>query len=336
MATALISVKQSAAKRPGSKRSSAFSTDLVGSYLRNIGRIPRLMPEDEIVLGHQVQRLMALLQIKTTLGQSLGQAPTLQQWADQANLSPVELQLALQQGQWAKRRMIEANLRLVVSVAKKYQRRNLELSDLIQEGSIGLERAVEKFDPSRGYKFSTYAYWWIRQAITRAIAEQARTIRLPIHCTEQLNKIKRIQRELSQTLGHTPTTADIAEALSLTPKQVRDTLQLGWQPLSLETKIGEHQDTELQDLLPDDAPLPEEVLLQDSIKQSVLDSLDCLTSQQKEVMILRYGLLDNKELSLAQVGQRLDVSRERVRQLQNAALSQLRRRHQQMRAYFVN
>ncbi|WP_017301734.1 RpoD/SigA family RNA polymerase sigma factor [Nodosilinea nodulosa] len=330
MAIALIS----SPKNP-SKPSIAVNNSVLPSYLRDIGRIPRLTPEDEIVLGHRVKRMMTLIDLKATLSQSLKRVPTVQQWANQVNLSLCELQQDLRQGQQAKRQMIEANLRLVVSVAKKYQRRNLDLADLIQEGSIGLERAVEKFDPSRGYKFSTYAYWWIRQAITRAIAEQARTIRLPVHCVEQLNKIKRIQRELSQTLGRTPTTAEVAQALNLKPKQVRNMLQMAQQPLSLETKVGENQDTELQDLLPDTAAAPEEALLRDNVRQSVLASLDSLTQQQREVMILRYGLIDQRELSLAEVGRHLGISRERVRQLQNTALNHLRRRHQELKTYVV-
>ncbi|PSN19023.1 RNA polymerase sigma factor, RpoD/SigA family [filamentous cyanobacterium CCP5] len=331
MATVLISSQPT-----GSKRTATPNPDIVQAYLRDIGRIPMLSPEAEITLGHQVQTLMTLLAVKDTLAETLGQAPTLQQWADGANLSQMELQRSLSRGQQAKRQMMEANLRLVFSIAKKYQHRNLELPDLIQEGSIGLERAVEKFDPSRGYKFSTYAYWWIRQGITRAIADQGRTIRLPIHCTEQLNKIKRTQRELSQKLGRTPNEIDIARALSISPQQVRNLLHYGRKPLSLDLKVGDNQDTELLDLLPTDLSSPEDSLLQESLAQNVLASLDSLSNQQKEVMTLRYGLRDGKPLSLAQVGRQLGISRERVRQLQNAAIHHLRRYHRDLKEYVVS
>ncbi len=178
-----------------------YSADLVRTYLHEIGRVPLLTHEQEIVYGKQVQHMMTLLTEKEVVENQLEKELNLKEWAKLVQMSETELNRVIRQGQRAKRKMIEANLRLVVAIAKKYQKRNMEFLDLIQEGSMGLERGVEKFDPTKGYKFSTYAYWWIRQAITRAIAQQARTIRLPIHITEKLNKIKKTQRELSQKLG---------------------------------------------------------------------------------------------------------------------------------------
>lgn len=313
-----------------------FTADMVRTYLHEIGRVPLLTHEQEIVFGKQVQQMMSLLELKEKLAKRLDREPTQVEWAAEAKMTEGQLRQTLHLGKRAKQKMIEANLRLVVAIAKKYQKRNLEFLDLIQEGTLGLERGVEKFDPTRGYKFSTYAYWWIRQAITRAIAQQARTIRLPIHITEKLNKIKRVQRELTQKLGRAPNPAEIAEALELEPSQIREFLLMSRQPVSLDLKVGDNQDTELQELLEDEGVSPEMFAAQESLRQDLDNMLSELTPQQRQVLILRFGLEDGNELSLAKVGERMNISRERVRQLERQALEHLRRRKAHIRGYLAS
>lgn len=305
----------------------------------------------------EIQQYVRLLETHDRLASNLGHRPSLERWATEAgiaveNLKPIlgsgkrrwaeltglpleELDYIKTEGTRAKDHMIKANLRLVVSVAKKYQNRGLELLDLIQEGTLGLERAVEKFDPTKGYRFSTYAYWWIRQGITRAIATQSRTIRLPVHITEKLNKIKKAQRKISQEKGRTASIEDIALELDMTAPQVREVLLRVPRAVSLETKVGKERDTELGELVAEDGASPEDRLMREALHRDLQQLLTDLTSRERDVILMRFGLGDGQPYSLAEIGRALDLSRERVRQIEAKALQKLRqpKRRNRVRDY---
>ena len=304
--------------------------DSVRAYLRDIGRIPLLEHDEEILLGRKVQRLMEIKEIEGEM-----EVPNQDDLAGVLGITVKQLKRELRDGEKAKDKMVTANLRLVVSVAKKYTKRNMELLDIIQEGTIGLVRGVEKFDPGRGYKFSTYAYWWIRQGITRAIAEKSRAIRLPIHVTENLNKLKKAQRELSQINGCMPTVFQLSDHLELTVDEIKDLMCKARQPTSLEIKIGENRDTALIDLLEDETQLPEMLLERQYIKEDMRALIKDLPEMQAAVISMRYGIGDEmlEPMSMTAIGQILNMSRDRVRTLEHKALKSLKDKSEAVTEY---
>ncbi len=282
------------------------SSNTVRDYLKEIARTPLLKAEEEVKLANQIQAMLPLI--------------------DREELT-IEEQNIVYKGQKAKQKMVQANLRLVVSIAKKYQNRGLSMLDLIQEGSIGLMRASEKFDASKGYKFSTYSYWWIRQAMTRAIANYARTIRLPIHITQDLNKVKKANRQLSQKLGRKPTETEVAEELDMNLDKLRSLAQSAriTRPMSLNATIDENN-TELGQILPDDSHSPSDFVAEKEIVSNIQNLLHTLSPKQRDVITLRYGLNDGKTMTYEQIGNACGISRERVRQIKNKAMKLLKKR----------
>ncbi|BAU15955.1 RNA polymerase, sigma 70 subunit, RpoD subfamily (plasmid) [Leptolyngbya sp. NIES-3755] len=304
------------------------TSDLVHLYLQDIGRFPLLNMAQELHYSQQVQLLVQLQQIKASLVAQLRREPSIAEWAIAAKRSETELTAAIAVGSQAKRKLLEANLRFVVSIAKRYQKRNVDLLDLIQEGSLGLERGIEKFDPTKGYRLSTYSYWWIRQSITRYLALYSRTLRLPTHVTEKLSKIKKAQRTLSQQLGRTATVSEIAQEIGLSPEQIREYLTVAKYPRSLNQPISEAQETVLQDLLESECASPEENLTRSMLQREIKSALDCLSARKQKILTLRFGLTDGEARSLSQIGVQLHLSKERVRQLEREALGDLRQRVQ--------
>ncbi|MBE9168440.1 RNA polymerase sigma factor, RpoD/SigA family [Pleurocapsales cyanobacterium LEGE 06147] len=312
---------------PSSYRTTQID-DNVGAFFKEMARYPLLKPEEELELAYCIKFVVQAEEIRQQLQAQLQRKPTKAELAEALGLdNERQLENRLYRGRVAKRKMIRSNLRLVVSIAKRYLNRGVPFLDLIQEGALGLNRATEKFDPNKGYKFSTYAYWWIRQAITRTIANDARTIRLPIHIVEKLNKLKKAQRNLKQKLQRNPSEEELAKELETSLVQLRQLLELRRQSLSLNHRVGKAEDTELVDLLEDsELQLPEERMSEAMMRQEIANVLDdVLTEREKDVISLRYGLATSQPYTLEEVGGIFNLSRERVRQIQSKAMRKLRR-----------
>jgi RNA polymerase primary sigma factor len=298
--------------------------DPVRMYLKEIGKVPLLSAEEEIELAKKMEAGSVAEEKIQILKERIKETEDEQEKAEiQAEIK--ELQLDYDHGSDAKKRLAEANLRLVVSIAKRYVGRGMLFLDLIQEGNLGLIKAVEKFDYRKGYKFSTYATWWIRQAITRAIADQARTIRIPVHMVETINKLIRVSRQLLQELGREPTPEEIAEEMNMPVDRVREILKISQEPVSLETPIGEEEDSHLGDFIKDDnVPVPADAAAFTLLKEQLEEVLGTLTEREQKVLTLRFGLEDGRARTLEEVGKEFNVTRERIRQIEAKALRKLR------------
>ena len=301
-----------------------YTEDSIRVYLQEIGRIRLLRPDEEIELARKIADLLQLEEIAAQFEADHGRQPDNKEWAALVEMPSIKFRRRLMLGRRAKEKMVQSNLRLVVSIAKKYMNRGLSFQDLIQEGSLGLIRAAEKFDHEKGYKFSTYATWWIRQAITRAIADQSRTIRLPVHLYETISRIKKTTKTLSQEFGRKPTEEEIAESMEMTIEKLRFIAKSAQLPISLETPIGKEEDSRLGDFIEADIENPEQDVAKNLLREDLEGVLATLSPRERDVLRLRYGLDDGRMKTLEEIGQIFDVTRERIRQIEAKALRKLR------------
>ena len=301
-----------------------YTEDSIRVYLQEIGRIRLLRPDEEIELARKIADLLQLEEVAAQYEADHGHLPDTKEWAALVDMPTIKFRRRLMLGRRAKEKMVQSNLRLVVSIAKKYMNRGLSFQDLIQEGSLGLIRAAEKFDHEKGYKFSTYATWWIRQAITRAIADQSRTIRLPVHLYETISRIKKTTKTLSQEFGRKPTEEEIAESMEMTIEKLRFIAKSAQLPISLETPIGKEEDSRLGDFIEADIENPEQDVAKNLLREDLEGVLATLSPRERDVLRLRYGLDDGRMKTLEEIGQIFDVTRERIRQIEAKALRKLR------------
>jgi RNA polymerase primary sigma factor len=301
-----------------------YTEDSIRVYLQEIGRIRLLRPDEEIELARKIADLLQLEELAVQFEADHGHHPDTKEWAALVEMPSIKFRRRLMLGRRAKEKMVQSNLRLVVSIAKKYMNRGLSFQDLIQEGSLGLIRAAEKFDHEKGYKFSTYATWWIRQAITRAIADQSRTIRLPVHLYETISRIKKTTKTLSQEFGRKPTEEEIAESMEMTIEKLRFIAKSAQLPISLETPIGKEEDSRLGDFIEADIENPEQDVAKNLLREDLEGVLATLSPRERDVLRLRYGLDDGRMKTLEEIGQIFDVTRERIRQIEAKALRKLR------------
>ena len=301
-----------------------YTEDSIRVYLQEIGRIRLLRPDEEIELARKIADLLQLEELAAQFESENDHYPTTKEWAALVEMPLIRFRRRLMLGRRAKEKMVQSNLRLVVSIAKKYMNRGLSFQDLIQEGSLGLIRAAEKFDHEKGYKFSTYATWWIRQAITRAIADQSRTIRLPVHLYETISRIKKTTKVLSQEFGRKPTEEEIAESMEMTIEKLRFIAKSAQLPISLETPIGKEEDSRLGDFIEADIENPEQDVAKNLLREDLEGVLATLSPRERDVLRLRYGLDDGRMKTLEEIGQIFDVTRERIRQIEAKALRKLR------------
>jgi RNA polymerase primary sigma factor len=301
-----------------------YTEDSIRVYLQEIGRIRLLRPDEEIELARKIADLLQLEELASQFEADKGHHPDTKEWAALVDMPLIKFRRRLMLGRRAKEKMVQSNLRLVVSIAKKYMNRGLSFQDLIQEGSLGLIRAAEKFDHEKGYKFSTYATWWIRQAITRAIADQSRTIRLPVHLYETISRIKKTTKTLSQEFGRKPTEEEIAESMEMTIEKLRFIAKSAQLPISLETPIGKEEDSRLGDFIEADIENPEQDVAKNLLREDLEGVLATLSPRERDVLRLRYGLDDGRMKTLEEIGQIFDVTRERIRQIEAKALRKLR------------